>query len=228
MKPRLFWLISAAIASFVFGALSRGAERFDYQVRNDFFAGFTGNAEAMARAMKTTETILAENPNHAEALVWHGAGVYFQAGKAFRSGDSEKGMELAEKGIGEMDKAVQIAPDDIGVRVPRGSVLLTATRFQQGPHVEPLIQRGLSDFQHVYELQSAQLSTMPSHPKGELLFGLADANNRLGKKDQAKIFYERAAAELPGTPYERNAQEWLASGQLSAQQSGCLGCHTGK
>src|SRR5687767_6759774 len=37
-------------------------DRFDMQVRGDFFAGFSGNREAMARAMTNAEYILAANP----------------------------------------------------------------------------------------------------------------------------------------------------------------------
>ena len=63
-----------ALAALATAALAQGRpERFDYAVRNDFFAGFSGNQEAFQRAMKTTEGVLAQNPKHAEALVWHGA-----------------------------------------------------------------------------------------------------------------------------------------------------------
>ena len=194
-------------------------------VRNDLFAGFSGDAAALERAMKATEATLAENPNHAEALVWHGAGTYFLAGQAFQKGDPQKGMELAKKGIAEMDRAVAIAPNDIAVRVPRGSVLITATRFQQGPHVAPLVARAVSDFEKAYEIQGAMLDKLGTHPKGELLLALADGYNRTGNKEKAKLFYERAANEMSGTVYARSAKEWLETGALAPQKAGCLGCH---
>ena len=229
MKKRLTLLACAAVASFFLGALSNGqTARFDHQVRNDFFAGFSGNNEAMARAMTVTEATLASDPNHAEALVWHGAAIYYQAGQAFQKGDVQKGMELATKGVAEMDKAVALAPDHIGVRVPRGAVLLTATRYQQGPQVAPLLDRAMQDYEHTYKLQEKVLDTLGTHPRGELLLGIADAANRMGDKEKAKQFYERAVADLPDTVYSRNAKEWLETGKLAPQKAGCLGCHSGK
>ena len=41
-------------------------ERFDYVVRNDFFAGLSGNRAALDRAMKKCEETLAANPKHPE------------------------------------------------------------------------------------------------------------------------------------------------------------------
>ena len=55
--------------------------RFDYGVRADFFAGFRGDAERLARGMTLCEDLLAANPDHADALVWHGTGLMFLAGE---------------------------------------------------------------------------------------------------------------------------------------------------
>ena len=65
-----------AIVVALAGGLLEGQEvvRFDHKVREDFFAGIGGNKEALDRAMKITDEVLAKDPNHAEALVWHGSG----------------------------------------------------------------------------------------------------------------------------------------------------------
>ena len=47
----------ALLAMVVAGA----AERFDYLVRNKFFAGFAGDKQALTEAMKVCEAVLAEN-----------------------------------------------------------------------------------------------------------------------------------------------------------------------
>ena len=70
------------------------AERFDMEVRNDFFAGFSGNKEALDRAMQKSEAVMAANPKHAEAMVWHGGGLMMLSRTAFQSGDTQKGSEL--------------------------------------------------------------------------------------------------------------------------------------
>ena len=102
--------------------------RFDMQVRNDFFTGFGGDAAALERGMKACEQVLAQNPKHAEALVWHGGGLFYMSGQLFRKGDMSKGMELYERGLTEMNDAVALAPENVGVLIPRGATLLTASR----------------------------------------------------------------------------------------------------
>lgn len=229
MRLRIAYLVTAAAVSFFFGSLAHAQERFDHTVRQLFFSGFAGNMENLEKGMAITESVLKEKPEHAEAMVWHGSGMYYQAGQAFQKGDPKKGMELAQKAVEMMDRAVALQPTNPGVRIPRGALLLTATRFQQpGPYVDSLVARAAADYEQVYKLQEGYLDQLPSHPKGELLFGLADAASRTGDKEKARKFYTQAAESLPGTPYERFAKEWLEKGTLPPAKAGCLGCHTGK
>ena len=81
-----------------------GAEpvRYDHKVRDMYFAAFSGDKGALAKAMVITEATLKENPNHAEALVWHGAGVFFQSAEKFRTGDMQAGMELMWLEVGDL------------------------------------------------------------------------------------------------------------------------------
>src|SRR5260370_39521724 len=100
--------------------------------------------------MKMCEDALAENPKNAEAMVWHGAGLYVQAGKAFQGGDQQKGMELYQRGMKELDEAVALAPDNIGGRMPRGAVLFTGSRFVPPEMAEALIERAVSHYEKAY------------------------------------------------------------------------------
>ena len=221
MKTKLTVLIVMAA-----GILS-SQERFDNKVRGYFFAGFSGDAASLGKGMKICETMLAENPKHAEAMVWHGAGLFYQAGQAFQKGDMQNGQEMWTRGLKEMDEAVALAPDNLGVRIPRGAVLLTASHYVPGPEMaKPLIEKGLTDFEKAYELQSAQFDSMGTHPRGELLIGLADSYSRLGNQEKAQEFFERIQKDLKGTPYEKSAKIWLETKTLAPAQAGCMGCHT--
>src|SRR5262249_50068978 len=148
--------------------------RFDLIVRSDFFAGFAGDEERLKKAMNTCEQVLAENPQHAEALVWHGSGLIFQSGNAFRHGDAEAGRDLFRRGMEEMDTAVAIGPERVGVRIPRGAVLLQATRTMSPEMARPLLEKAIGDYEHVLRLQTPYFASLGDHPKGELLFGLAE------------------------------------------------------
>ena len=201
-RKQIFMAVSVLV-----GRLLNGEEavRFDHKVRQDFFAGIAGDNEALARGLKSTEEFLAQNPDHAEALVWHGSGLYSQAGALFRNGgDQAKRMELLMKGQQEMDRAVALAPKTIGVRIPRGAIYLTATRFMgDAPFVKPLIEKGLSDYQAAYEIQKDHLDKLGVHPLGELLFGLADGNLRMGNEAKAKEFFEQIRERLPDCAGDR-------------------------
>ena len=126
-----------------------------------------------------------------------------------------------------MDKAVSLAPDHIGVRIPRGAALLTGSQFVPDPAMaRPLIEKGVADFEKTWELQKDFFAKLGTHPRGELMLGLADGYSRLGQTARARQWFERIRRDLPGTPYEDSANTWLKTGSLSAREAGCLGCHT--
>jgi tetratricopeptide (TPR) repeat protein len=209
-------------------AILSSQERFDLRVRNLFFAGFAGDTAALENGMKICDEALAADPKNAEALVWHGAGMLFEAGQAFRANDQQKGGELWGRALKEMDDAAVLAPDDIGVRIPRGAVLLTASRYIPNPEMaRPLIEKGVADFEKAYDLQASRLPEMGTHPRGELFIGLADGYSRLGNQERAYAWFERIQKEMKGTPYEKSANAWFETKSLTPVQGGCLGCHTG-
>ena len=222
MRFKLATLLFATV-----GLLS-SQERFDLKVRTFFFAGFAGDTASLEKGMKMCEDALAENPKNAEALVWHGSGLYYQSGQAFRVGDMQNGMQLLQRSVKEMDDAVALSPDAIGVRIPRGAVLLTGSRQMPAEMARPLIEKAVEDYEHAYEIQGPDLSRLGTHPRGELLIGLADGYSRLGNVEKAQQWFERIQKEMPGTPYAKSAAAWLETKTLTPAQSGCLGCHAGK
>ena len=200
--------------------------RFDLVVRTDFFAGFAGDQARLARGMAACEEVLASTPNHAEALVWHGSGLAFNAGQAFQKGDMKTGGELWQRGMEEMDKAVALEPDNVGVGIPRGALLLQATRNMPPDMGRPLLEKGVGDYEHVLALQSAYFNTLGDHPKGELLFGLAEGYSRLGQPEKARLYFDRLIRDAPTSGQAPKAQAWLATGAIPKSQGlGCVGCH---
>jgi tetratricopeptide (TPR) repeat protein len=202
--------------------------RFDYLVRTDFFAGFAGDADRLKKAMDACERALAENPKHAEAMVWHGAGLVFQAGGAFQKGDMQTGGELWTRGNGEMDAAVELAPDNAGVLIPRGALLLQASRNMPPAMAAPLVEKAIGDYERTLALQTADgsFANLGDHPKGELLFGIAEGYARLGKPEKARPYFERLTADAPASGQTPKAREWLTSGTLPPSTGlGCVGCH---
>lgn len=223
MKMKLVGLLLCA------AAILGSQERFDYKVRSYFFAGLGGDAASLEKGMKICEDLLTADPKNAEAMVWHGTGLFFRSGTALRAGDRQNGMDLQRRGLKEMDDAADLAPDNLAVRIVRGAVLLTAARQMPRPEMsQPLIAKGITDFEKAYSVQGPDLSTLPTHPRGELMIGLADGYSRLGDQEKAQAWFERIQKELPGTPYAKSAALWLETkSPLAPAQGGCLGCHTG-
>jgi tetratricopeptide (TPR) repeat protein len=125
-----------------------------------------------------------------------------------------------------MDAAVALEPDNVGVRIPRGAVLLQATRSMPPEAARPLIEKAVDDYEHVLVLQAAYFADLGDHPKGELLFGLAEGYSRLGRLDKARIYFERLTEDAPTSGQAPKAKQWLADGTLPpANGLGCVGCH---
>jgi tetratricopeptide (TPR) repeat protein len=200
--------------------------RFDYVVRDDFFAGLRGDTVRLDRAMKTCEEILARTPRHAEALVWHGAGLLVRARLAFEAGEVLEARSLANKAVGEMEAAVAMAPEDVGVIVPRGAVLSQAAQNVRDPERAAAFTRtAVGDYEKAVALQAPSFARLSEHARGELLGGLADGWIRLGDEARARTYLARMVAELPGSSYADAARAWLAQQPMRGPGLTCLGCH---
>jgi hypothetical protein len=217
-------LLALVLSSVQSGA--QPANRFDMLVRADFFAGFGGDALRLARGMDTCERILAENAGHAEAMVWHGSGLMFEAATAFAQNSPARGTELWTRGMREVDRAVSLAPDDPGVLIPRGAVLLQATRNMPSQMAQPLLMSAVGNYERVLEVQKDSFQSLGDHPKGELLFGLADGYARMGDVARARVYFERIVADAPGSGQAPRARTWLSTGSLPPLNGmACVGCH---
>jgi len=225
-----FTLVGALLLSAMTYAFGQPAtppsQRFDFAVRADFFAGFAGDMKRFEKAMALCEDTLATTPDHAEALVWHGSGLIFQAGMLFQKGDAPKGMELWAKGLGEMNRAVALAPHDVAVRIPRGASLFEASRHLPPPQGAPLLELALSDYEQTLAIQekAGRFATLSPHAKGELLFGLADGSARAGDTEKARDYFIRLTKEAADSGRASYAAAWL-DGKPPASPGKCTGCH---
>jgi hypothetical protein len=200
-------------------------ERFDNLVRGDMFNGFEGDEEAFDRAMALCERRLAANPDDAEPLVWHGVGLMFRAGRAFMAGGREHGIAFTRQGLDEMNRAVALAPDTIGVLIPRGAVLLAAAKdMPDGPRARDYIRIAMGDFEKSVRLQQPYLARLSTHAKGELLGGLAEGWSRLDEMEKSRVYLRQLVDELPDSKYAAAAKARLEN-QTDRSPITCLGCH---
>jgi len=201
-------------------------QRFDYLVRADFFAGATGDDARLTKVIELCERTLADNPKHAEAMVWHGAAMLVRGGMAFQKGDSATGGPLFDRGLNEMNAAAALAPDSPGVLIPRAAVLFEATRSMPPQIARPLLESAVADYERVLTVQSAYWSTLGDHGKGELLFGLAEGYARLGDQQKAREYFDRLIKDAPSSGQAPRAKQWIETGSVPKGNGlGCTGCH---
>jgi hypothetical protein len=206
-------------------AVGQAQERFDNAVRDDMFRGFAGNKAAMRNALATIDAKLREDPNSAQALVWRGAARYFQAGQAFRAGDAARGQTLAAAGIADMDRAVSLQPQAIGVLIPRASTLLAAARYQPDPtRSRDLAARAAADFETAFAIRQGAFDKLGQHNRGEYLSGLAESWALAGDRVAAERYLQRIVAELPDTRYADRAAAKLANWNDRGALN-CQSCH---
>jgi len=222
------WLMAIVLAAAqVAAATPSRTDRFDYLVRADFFAGIAGDTARLDKAIDLCERTLAENPKHAEAMVWHGAGLLVRAGQAFQKGDMATGGPLYDRGLKEMNEAVALAPDNPGVLIPRGATLFEATRGMPPDMARPLLESAVANYEHVLDVQAPYFATLGDHAKGELLFGLAEGSARLGRQEKAREYFARLINDAPSSGQAPRAKAWIASGVIPTSTGGsnCVGCH---
>ena len=199
--------------------------RFDFQVRDDIFAGFNGDKEALQRGIERCNQTLEKNPKHAEALVCRGAARVFLAGELFQAQKQAEGFMMWTSGLKDMEDAVKLEPDNVGVRVPRAAVFSQASRNAPPPMSKPLKEIFLTGYQTVYEKQKEHLAQLGTHPRGELLMGLADAYRLQGDLENSTRFLKKVLADMPETKYAKRAEEWLAAKPDAKLIHNCIGCH---
>lgn len=204
-----------------------GATRFDVIVREEMFSGMAGDRDALVGALKLCEQELEKNPKNPEAMVWHGAGLVFQAGQMFRTGDFANGKMQMVRGLQEMDDAVALSPENIAVLIPRGASLLGyAAHSSDAQRSRPRLEMGLADYEKVLAIQTTDWEKLPAHSRGELLSALAAGWLQAGNAEKARSYAQKIARELPGSRYAARAQDFLASSPPAERLDWpCLGCH---
>jgi tetratricopeptide (TPR) repeat protein len=198
------------------------------QMRSDLFAAMAGSPERLQNMLDASGKILARNPDHAQALLWHGAATLGGFFAEAQKGNVMAAMPAFGKAEAEMDRAVSLAPNDLEIRVVRAVLYAPASRHMPPPYSERLLEKTRADFQHTFDLQQEKLGELGTHPLGELLQGLGDTYSRQGKPADAEKYYRMIQTRLKSTEYARRADEWMRTKQpLPESQTQCIGCHTG-
>jgi hypothetical protein len=103
-----------------------------------------------------------------------------------------------------------LAPDAVGVLIPRGAVLLSAAKqMPDGARAREYVRVAVGDFEKSLKLQQSRFATLSVHAKGELLGGLAEGWSRLGETEKARAYLTQLVSELPESKYAAAAKARL-------------------
>jgi Tol biopolymer transport system component/mono/diheme cytochrome c family protein len=205
--------------------------RLDPQIVNDLFKGLGGDVPALRRGLEASAKRLAEAPNDAEVLAWHGAAMLsLNRLGGDPTADFAASVKTFQVATGEMNQAIKQEPDNPLVRMARGVLLYIETpympRFANHPG---LVENARADYQRLFDLKKDQLQGLGTHRLGEILQGLGDLNSRQDKPDQAETYYTMIQSMLPGTEYAARASEWMKTKKpLPTERTTCIGCHETK
>jgi len=222
MRPT--WSLALGILAISF-AVGTAQERFGDRVRDDMFRGLAGNEAAFKSVMSLIEDKLAEDPDHAVALVWRGAGRYASAGRLFRSGDVAGAQSMTRAAMADMDRALVLQPVSIEVLIPRATVLLAAARNQRDPaRARNLADAAAAAFESAFAMRQATFERLGQHNRGEYLSGLAESWALAGDRVKAEAYLRRMLSDLPNTRYAERAAAKLADWN-DRQPLYCQSCH---
>src|SRR5262245_48674553 len=102
-----------------------------------------------------------------------GVGVLPQTGVVYHGGDMCKGGAILQKGLDEMNAAVALEPDNIGVLIPRAAVLLEASKHVPVPGAaRELLETAVNDYEKVLRLQQSYFDKLTTHSRAELMTAL--------------------------------------------------------
>ena len=150
--------------------------------------GVEGDKKAVKRAKKLFEKLLELEPKNVEALVWYGS-VLTLKGRDILFPISKLGY--VNNGIEKMDKAVELAPDNINVRMIRAHNSLNL------PGMFHRIKIAITDFEHLLTLREKRQEEFSKSLLAKIFLGLGKAYSKKGDITKARENWQEAVELLP-------------------------------
>jgi len=160
--------------------------------------GVAGDEDAVEKGFVCLDTVLTLDPTNAVALAYRGSLWTLRGRDAWWPFTK---MSDVDKGIDEMDKAVDLAPDNVSVRITRGinSVNL--------PSMFKRIGTALKDFS--YLLNQPSFSHFDLGLQSRIYYWAGVAYKHDNQPAKAKVYLQRAIDVAPESETAKNAKQEL-------------------
>lgn len=160
--------------------------------------GVAGDSKAVERGIELLEQALAGDPNNAYALGYYGSILSLKARDASMPWTKVK---YAKQGFEQLDKSIEMNPDDLDVR------LIRAMNSYQVPKFMKRLTLSIEDFNFIIKHKTFESWTPDHRAFVYLHFGKALEKDDQPKK--AKEFFELAIKEAPGSKSAQDAKKAL-------------------
>lgn len=162
--------------------------------------GVEGDKKAVKRAKKLFQKLLELDPQNAEALAWYGS-VLTLRGRDVLFPVSKLGY--VSNGIKKMDKAVELAPDNINVRMVRTHNSLNL------PGIFHRTKIAITDFEHLLTLKEKRRQEFSKDLLAKIFFGLGNAYKKKEDTNKARENWQKAVEVLPDSMEAKMARKLL-------------------
>ncbi len=162
--------------------------------------GVEGDKKAVKRAKKLFQKLLEINPQNVEALAWYGS-VLTLRGRDVLFPVSKLGY--VSNGIKKMDKAVELVPDNIGVRMIRAHNSLNL------PGIFHRIKIAITDFEHLLTLRQEKQQEFSKALLAKIFLGLGSAYKKKEDIIKARENWQKAVEVLPDSMEAEMARKLL-------------------
>jgi hypothetical protein len=199
-------------------------------VREDLFAGFLASDWARFESgEKKLEDILARTPNAPDALAWKAGARLMRAVAAHEQGKSAEFEKLYSESRAILDQA-RIAAGETAAReavyaIAGGTYVVFADRLP-APLRRTAWERAYNEYSALQRMQAEFFDKLPLHMRGEVLGGLAQAAQRLGREEESQKRIADLIQSLPNSQYAARAERWRSNPALAEKVNlTCLTCH---
>lgn len=162
--------------------------------------GVEGDKKAVKRAKKLFEKLLELDPQNAEALAWCGS-VLTLKGRDVLFPVSK--LSYVNDGIEKTDKAVELAPDNINVRMIRAHNSLNL------PGIFHRIEIAITDFEQLLTLREKRQEEFSKSLLAKIFLGLGSAYKKKEDIVKAREDWQKAAEVLPDSMEAEMARRLL-------------------
>jgi Flp pilus assembly protein TadD len=159
-----------------------------------------GEGAAMKKAEELLDRALSLAPDNPQILVLHGSML------ALKGRDARlpvMKMRHVQNGLKEMDRAVELAPMDFGIRYQRGAYCLNL------PDIFQRAGTAVEDFEQLLKMASQVPDSVSNEEAISIRLSLAQAKLKVGDVEAARSLLETISTEMPGTAYADRAKAIL-------------------